>query len=35
MQFLPPLNIGLELVDEIMEKLDATLLAAKQLKAMA
>jgi putrescine aminotransferase len=35
MQFLPPLNIELALVDEIMEKLDVALLAAKQLKGMA
>jgi putrescine aminotransferase len=35
MQFLPPLNIELALVDEIMEKLDVALIAAKQLKGMA
>ncbi len=35
MQFLPPLNIDLELVDVIMERLDIALLAAKQMKGMA
>lgn len=35
MQFLAPLNIKLQLVDEIMEKPDAALLAATQLKGMA
>jgi len=35
MQFLPPLNIGLELVDEIMTRLDASLLAAKQRELAA
>jgi len=35
LQFLPPLNIDLELVDVIMERLDGALLAAKQMKGMA
>ena len=34
-QFLPPLNIEFEVVDEILERLDNALLAARQMRGLA